>query len=143
LQLVQQYHDTNCQDKTIIVKLRKQIEASPDMRDKRELIEKFIDQMTPEKGADVGEQWEAYIEREKKAELDAIITEENLRKEAAYEFMSRAFSEGYVTETGTAMTEVLPPMGLFGKGNKRAIKKATVLKKLKEYFDRFYELGGS
>ncbi|MBQ2626924.1 MAG: hypothetical protein IJG17_04005, partial [Eubacterium sp.] len=30
LQLVQQYHDSNCEDKTIIVSIRKQVEASPD-----------------------------------------------------------------------------------------------------------------
>ena len=77
----------------------------------------------------------------KAEELDAIISEENLRRDAAYEFMRRAFSDGYVTETGTAITEVLPPMGLFGKGNKRAIKKAAVLQKFKEFFDRFYEIG--
>ena len=41
LKLVQEYHDTNCQDKTIIVKIQKQVEASPDMRDKRDLIEKM------------------------------------------------------------------------------------------------------
>ena len=47
LSLVQQYHDSNCEDKEIIVKIKKQMDASPDMRDKRDLIEKFIMQMTP------------------------------------------------------------------------------------------------
>ena len=39
LTLVQKYHDSNCSDKEIIVQIRKQMDASPDMRDKRELIE--------------------------------------------------------------------------------------------------------
>ena len=135
LQLVQQYHDTNCQDKTIIVKLRKQIEASPDMRDKRELIEKFIDQMTPEKGADVGEQWEAYIEREKKAELDAIITEERLKPKETAAFMQRAFADGYVTETGTGIAKILPPTNPFLPESGE--KKLTVIERLKDYLQKF------
>ena len=65
LALVQKYHDSNCTDKEIIVQIRKQMDASPDMRDKRELIEHFIERMTPEKGEDVGAQWEEYIEQEK------------------------------------------------------------------------------
>ena len=135
LQLVQQYHDTNCQDKTIIVKLRKQIEASPDMRDKRDLIEKFIDQMTPDKDSDVGEQWEAYIEREKKAELDAIINEERLKPQETAAFMQRAFMDGYVTETGTGIAQILPPSNPFLPESGE--KKQTVIERLKEYLQKF------
>jgi type I restriction enzyme R subunit len=78
LELVQQYHNTNCQDKEIIVKMRKLIDASPDMRDKRDLIEKFIERMTPQGIGNVGNQWEAYIEQEKKEQLEAIISGEDI-----------------------------------------------------------------
>ena len=135
LELVQQFHNTNCQDKTIIVKLRKQIDASPDMRDKRDLIEKFIDQMTPEKGADVGEQWEEYIEREKKAELDAIISEERLKPKETAAFMQRAFMDGYVTETGTGIAQILPPSNPFLPESGE--KKQTVIERLKDYLQKF------
>ena len=135
LELVQQFHNTNCQDKTIIVKLRKQIDASPDMRDKRDLIEKFIDQMTPEKGADVGEQWEEYIEREKKAELDAIISEERLKPKETAAFMQRAFMDGYVTETGTGIAKILPPSNPFLPESGE--KKQTVIERLKDYLQKF------
>ena len=135
LELVQQYHDTNCQDKKIIVKLRKQIDASPDMRDKRELIEKFIDQMTPQAGSDVGEEWEQYIEREKKAELDAIIHEENLKPQETVDFMRRAFMDGYVTETGTGIAKILPPTNPFLPESGE--KKQTVIDRLKAYLQKF------
>jgi len=135
LMLVQQYHDSNCQDKTIIMKLRKQIDASPDMRDKRELIEKFIEQMTPERGADVGEQWEQYIEREKRAELDIIIKEENLKEKETVDFMQRAFMDGYVTETGTGIAKILPPVNPFLPESGE--KKQTVIEKLKEYLSKY------
>ena len=135
LELVQQYHDTNCQDKEIIVKMRKLIEASPDMRDKRELIEKFIERMTPQGGGNVGNQWEEYIEQEKKKQLDAIITEEKLKPEETAEFIKRAFADGYVTETGTGIAKILPPSNPFLPESGE--KKQTVINKLKDYLKRF------
>lgn len=105
------------------------------MRDKRELIEKFIDQMTPEKGVDVGEEWNEYIEREKKAELDAIIKEENLKPAETAAFMERAFMDGYVTETGTGIAKILPPVNPFLPESGE--KKQTVLEKLKIYLTKF------
>ena len=135
LQLVQQYHDTNCEDKEIIVKIRKQMDASPDMRDKRDLIEKFIEQMTPESGSDVGEQWEQYIEQEKKERLDAIISEEHLKPTETEAFMKRAFADGYVTETGTGIAKILPPSNPFLPESGE--KKQTVIEKLKAYLNKF------
>ena len=135
LSLVQQFHDTNCEDKEIIVKIKKQIDASPDMRDKRDLIEKFIQQMTPESGSDVGEEWDQYIEQEKKKQLDAIITEERLKPQETEDFMKRAFADGYVTETGTGIAKILPPSNPFKPESGE--KKQTVIDKLKAYLNKF------
>ena len=135
LDLVQQYHDSNCQDKEIIVKIRKQMDASPDMRDKRELIEKFIQQMTPEKGADVGHDWETYIEEEKRKQLIKIIEEEHLKAAETEDFMERAFADGYVTETGTGIAHILPPSNPFLPESGE--KKQTVIEKLKAYLNKF------
>ena len=135
LELVQQYHDTNCQDKEIIVKMRKLVEASPDMRDKRELIEKFIERMTPQGDGNVGNQWETYIEQEKKQQLDAIISEERLKPEETAAFIQRAFADGYVTETGTGIAKILPPSNPFLPESGE--KKQAVIDKLKEYLKRF------
>ena len=138
LELVQQYHDTNCQDKEIIVKMRKLIDASPDMRDKRELIEKFIERMTPEKGKDVGVDWEKYIEREKKQQLEQIISEEHLKPEATEDFIKRFFDDGYVTETGTGIAKILPPSNPFLPESGE--KKQKVIERLKAYLKKFLHL---
>ena len=122
-------------DKEIIVKIRKQMDASPDMRDKRELIEKFIAQMTPEKGKDVGAEWEDYIEQEKREQLNAIISEEHLKPAETSAFMQRAFMDGYVTETGTGIAKILPPTNPFLPES--GAKKQTVIEKLKEYLNKF------
>ena len=138
LELVQKYHDTNCQDKEIIVKIRKQIDASPDMRDKRDLIEKFIERMTPEGGGDVGKAWEEYIEQEKKEQLDAIIQEESLKPQETADFIRRAFKDGYITETGIGIAKILPPTNPFLPES--GMKKQTVIEKLKEFFKRFSDV---
>ena len=134
LQLVQKYHDENCKDKEIIVQIRKQVDASPDMRDKRDLIEKFIERMTPEKG-DVGDEWEQYIEEEKKKQLDTIIKDENLKPQETVAFMKRAFSDGYLTETGTGIAKILPATNPFLPESGE--KKQKVIEKLKAYLSRF------
>ena len=138
LQLVQKYHDSNCEDKEIIVRLRKEMAASPDMRDKRDLIEKFINGMTPERGTDVGDEWEQFVDREKKEQLDAIIRQENLKEKETNEFMQRAFMDGYVTETGTGIAKILPPTNPFLPESGE--KKQTVVGLLKEYLSRFLNL---
>ena len=135
LELVQQYHDTNCQDKEIIVKMRKLIDASPDMRDKKELIERFLERMTPQGSGNVGTQWEDYIEQEKKEQLDAIIKEERLKREETIDFIRRAFDDGYVTETGTGIAKILPPSNPFLPESGE--KKQEVINKLKDYLKRF------
>ncbi|MBO4810928.1 MAG: type I restriction endonuclease subunit R [Prevotella sp.] len=135
LMLVQQYHDTNCQDKEIIVKLRKQMDASPDLRDKRELIERFIERMTPERGGDVGSQWEQYIEQEKREQLENIISEEQLKPDETRAFMQRAFMDGYVAEKGTGIARILPPTNPFLPESGQ--KKQTVIDRLKAYLQRF------
>jgi type I restriction enzyme R subunit len=135
LTLVQKYHDTNCEDKEIVACIRKLIDASPDMRDKRELIEMFIDRINPESGEDVGSEWEQYIEEEKRGQLDAIIEEEHLKPQETHAFMRRAFADGYVTETGTGIVQILPPSNPFMPESSE--KKQTVIAKLKAYLQRF------
>ena len=135
LELVQQYHDSNCKDKEVIVKIRKQMDASPDMRDKRDLIEQFIERMTPEKGTDVGDEWERYVEKEMKRQLHDIINEEQLKPQETLNFVQRAFSDGYVTETGTGIAGILPPTNPFLPESGE--KKQTVIDRLKAYFNKF------
>ncbi|MBR5082033.1 MAG: type I restriction endonuclease subunit R [Bacteroidales bacterium] len=141
LHLVKQYHDENCQDKTIIAKIQKAIGSSPDLRNKRDLIMQFIERMTPKKGNDIPDEWNEYVSEQCRKELDDIIDEEHLRPKETKKFMDQAFDDGYVTTTGVAITKVLPPMPVFGGGAaNREAKKNTVLEKLQSFFSRFFGL---
>ena len=145
LQLVKQYHEDNCQNKIIIAKIQKAIGSSPELRDKKDLIMKFIERMTPKPGekpkeeTDINDEWNDYIERQRDAELQAIIREEGLREKETRKFVAQSFADGYVTTTGIAITKVLPPMPIFGGGAaNREKKKLTVLNKLTDFFNKFF-----
>lgn len=141
LNLVKQYHDKNCEDKTIIAKIQKAIGSSPDLRDKRDLIMDFIERINPKKEEDVSSDWNEFVEEQCRKELENIIKEEQLRPEETKKFMDQAFEDGYVTTTGVAITKVLPPMPVFGGGaTNREAKKNTVLEKLQKFFSRFFGL---
>lgn len=128
-------------DREIIVKAMKAVEASPDLRNKRELIEEFINRYTPDN--DVHDRWHEFVRQSQQEQIEEIIKTEGLKREKTLDFVSQSFRDGEVKESGTAIVEVLPPMGLFGgAGLKRAEKKQTVIEKLKEFFDRFYDISG-
>jgi len=141
LELVRQYHDSLCKDKEVILRIKKSIDASPDLRNKRDLIMAFIDRMTPADGEDIYGDWSKFIERRKEEELQNIIDEEHLNEEETRRFVKRAFHDGYVNEMGTAVTKILPPMPLFEAGDKRQTTKERVLEKIKAFFLRFFNLG--
>ena len=50
---------------------------------------------------------------ERKTELARIIADENLKPEAAQEFVQNAFRNGELRTTGTAITKILPPISRF------------------------------
>lgn len=138
LYLIEQMHDGNTGDKEIRITIRKAIGASPDLRNKRELIENFIDQLTPDKN--VSDDWQKYVKEQQRRQLDEIISEEKLKPEETYHFVNQSFKDGGIQESGTGIAKILPPMSIFDKT--REMKKKTVLGKLKAFFERFFDISG-
>lgn len=128
-------------DREIIIKAMKSVQASPDLRNKEELIRQFIESHTPD--TDVNNQWSEFVRQSQRKEIEAIIEEENLNRSKALDFIEQSFRNGEVRESGTGIAEILPPMRMFGNaGVRRAEKKKTVIKRLKEFFDRFFDISG-
>lgn len=133
-------HDEN-NNREIVLKVMKSVEASPDLRNKEELIREFIHKHTA--GADVHEEWQEYVRESQLQEVEKIISEENLKRDKALEFIEQTFRNGEVHVSGTGIADILPPMGLFGAAaQKRAEKKRTVLQRIKDFFDRFFDISG-
>lgn len=140
LGLVKKYHDSNMEDKEILVNIQKAIMASPDLRNKKDLIMAFIDSL--DQNSNVYTDFESFMNSKKKEELDKIIAEENLNKEETYNFIQRSFEQGRVETNGTEISTILPPMNMFTPTNDRQEKKNKVIDKLLGFFDRFFSITG-
>lgn len=142
LQLIKQYHEDHVKNKEILADVSRAIDSSVELRNKKDLIERFIQSL--EVSADVDNEWVNFVERKKIEELEKIISEENLDHGKTYTFIESAFRDGDIPTTGTAIVKILPPMSMFNQDKKgvnaRMKKKENVLGKFKTFFERFFDI---
>lgn len=140
LMLVKKYHDTHCEDKEVLITINKAIDASPELRSKKQLIESFIAGINDVD--DVMNEWHSYVVEQRDHDLDNIIAEERLKPEDTRKFMENAFRDGEIKTAGTDIDRLMPPISRFGGGG-RAKKKQGVIDKLKQFFEKYFGIGGS
>lgn len=140
LMLVQKYREErgNGQDQEIRAGITRAIDSSPTLRNKKDLIENFVDTVSLE--GSLEDEWTAYLEAQREKELGEIIAAENLKPEETAQFIDAAFREGSIRASGTAITKVLPPVSRFSKEKNHGEKKRRVVQKLGEFFERFFGL---
>jgi type I site-specific deoxyribonuclease, hsdR family len=138
LELIRQYHDSHLNNKEILVDIDKVVNSSIELRNKKDLIEQFIASLTVDSSVD-GD-WQEFVKSRKIKELDQIIDDEKLDKKATYTFVENAFRDGYIQSTGTGLSRILPPMSRFSPSGERSKKRETVLEKLRDFFDRFFDV---
>lgn len=125
-------------DREIRADITRAINSSPSLRNKKDLIEAFVDSVSPKVRVDAA--WQAFVARKKVEELDRIIADEGLNADETKAFVENAFRDGAIPVTGTAITKILPPVSRFSKNNNHAAKKQTVLDKLMVFFERYFGL---
>lgn len=140
LMLVKKYHDTHCEDKEVLITIRKAVDASPELRSKKQLIEAFIAGINDVE--DVMNEWNDYVSRQREEDLKEIIQEEKLKPDETRKFLENAFHEGEVKTVGTDIDKLMPPVSRFGNGN-RVKKKQTIIDKLKAFFEKYFGIGRS
>ena len=138
LMLVEKYHDGNCEDKEILSTIRKAVDASIQLRSKKELIEQFISQVNVE--SSVRGDWRRYVSEQEESDLAEIIATEKLKPEETRKFMENAFRDGAIKTTGTDIDKLMPPVSRFGGGN-RSKKKQGIIEKFKAFFEKYFGLG--
>ncbi|WP_066518347.1 type I restriction endonuclease subunit R [Curtobacterium ammoniigenes] len=126
------------EDKEIRAEITRAIDASPSLRNKKDLIEAFVDRVSA--SGEIDEEWATYVAARRAAELDRIIAEENLKPDETRDFVDRAFRDGGIQTTGTAITRVLPPASRFTGAGGHGEKKERVISKLGDFFERFFGL---
>ncbi|MCD6460019.1 type I restriction endonuclease subunit R [bacterium] len=138
LALIKKYHADHTKNREILVDINKAIDSSVELRNKKDLINQFITSL--DVSAVVDEEWQTFVEKKKIEELDKIISDENLDRDAAYKFMRNAFRDGNVATTGTDIAKVLPPVSRFSKTGERTKKRESVIEKLTRFFERFFDI---
>lgn len=140
LLLVEQFLKTKSgkEDKEIRATIDRAVNASPSLRNKKDLIDQFIDSVSATSAVD--KEWAGFISARRSAELETIAADEGLDVNATRTFMDHAFRDGAIPTSGTAITKILPAVSRFAIGNGHAAKKQTVIQKLTRYFERFFGL---
>ena len=137
--LVEKYKESGKQDREIIADIRRKVSSSPNLRNKKDLIESFIESLNPNADS-VTEEWLRFIEKARQQELESIIQEEGLKAEETISFINKCFRDGEIKETGTEITKILPPIPLFTPAGNSQEKKASVIRRLKAFFERFFDI---
>lgn len=140
LMLIKKYHDGNCEDKEVLVTIRKAINAGTELRSKKALIESFIAGINEVE--DVMGEWNAFVAQKREEDLSEIIRDEKLKPAETRAFIENAFRDGEVKTTGTDIDKLMPPVSRFGSSG-REQKKQTVIGKLKTFFEKYFGIGSS
>ena len=137
LMLVAKYHQSNCEDKEILISIDKAIKSSLTLRSKKDLIDDFISRINAD--TDVMNDWVKFVKEQKENDLKELIIDENLNEEETRKFMDNSFRDGQVKTTGTDIEKILPPMRRFGGGNKNE-RKQTIVGKILKFFEKYLGL---
>ncbi|NLH37184.1 MAG: type I restriction endonuclease subunit R, partial [Thermotogaceae bacterium] len=125
----------------ILTTIDKAINSSIELRSKKELIERFIEQVNV--STKVDEDWRKFLDERKEEDISAIIEEEKLKPEETRRFIDNAFRDGMLKTTGTAFDKIMPSVSRFKKHQldvDRAAKKKEIIEKLKIFFEKYFGL---
>ena len=140
LMLVEKFHETQCRDKELLAKIKSSVNASPELRSKKELIENFLGGL--DHVEDVRAEWRSFVAEEREKELEQIIADEHLKEAETRRFLENSFRDGELNTGGTNIDRLMPPMSRFGNSN-RSAKKQTIIDKLKAFFERFFNISSA
>jgi len=142
LMLVQEWReargDGSDKEMDAVMKIQRAVDASPTLRNKKDLIMDFVDRISAR--GEIDDEWLAFVDAKRTAELDDIITQEGLKRGATKAFIEHAFRDGTVPTNGTAITKILPPVSRFSPDGGHGDLKQRVLNRLGAFFDRFFGL---
>lgn len=140
LGLIKKYHEDHIKNRELLLDINKAIDSSVELRNKKDLINQFISTLDAQSMVD--DDWQKFVDAKKLEELEQIIKSENLDHDATFTFVRNAFRDGNIATTGTAITKVLPPVSRFSPTGERTKKRESVLSKLTNFFERFFDISG-
>lgn len=136
LNLIKQYHEKHILNKEVPADIVRAISSNPELKPKKELIERFITSLNAE--SDVMMDWVTFKAEQKEKELAQLIADENLKEEPARALVEKIFRIGECEPSDAAIAEILPPISRF-KAGLLTETKMRVTEKLKDFFVRYFD----
>ena len=137
LALVAKYHESNCENKDILTSIDKAVDASIELRSKKELIHDFINLYSLNGNGEIHDAWQRFINAERENELTKIIEDNNLNPAETRRLIANSFRDGVFKTTGTDVDRIMPAMSRFGDSN-RSGKKKGVIERLVSFFEKYF-----
>ena len=134
--LLEEYHkDSKEKTKENILKT---IISNPSLRDKKELIEEFLNEIDHNKNSDYKSLFESFMQRKKEQELQKIIEDENLNEHLTKQYLEEAFELNFFQDKGEGIGKLMPLINPFSpKSEGNDEKRQQIIDKLKSFFDKF------
>ncbi len=136
LMLVEKYRASHGKDKTILASISAAVNASIELRSKKELIEGFIESVNA--SSSIASDWKRYVRERKEADLSALIERERLKPDETRKFLERAFQNGELKTIGEGIQKIMPPSNPFDR--KSGEKKKGIVARIKEFFEKYLGL---
>lgn len=136
LALVAKYHESNCENKDILVSIDKAVDASIELRSKKQLIHDFINLYSLRDNAEIHDAWQRFVNAERDSELQKIIEENNLNPEETKRLIVNSFRDGTMKTTGTDVDRIMPAISRFS--GERTAKKKSVVAHLMQFFEKYF-----
>ena len=133
LLLVEKYRASHCKDKTVLASISAAVNASMELRSKKELIEGFIEAVNASTSVD--DEWKRYVHERKEAELSALILREGLKPDETRKFLERAFQSGELKTIGEGIQNIMPPSNPFDR--KSGERKKGIVERIREFFEKY------
>jgi len=137
LALVAKYHESNCENKDILTSIDKAVDASIELRSKKELIHDFINLYSLHENGEIHDAWQRFINAERENELTKIIEDNNLNPTETRRLITNSFRDGVFKTTGTDVDRIMPAMSRFGDSN-RSGKKKGIIERLVSFFEKYF-----
>lgn len=131
LMLVEKYAQTMCSDVEILVKIRKTMDSTPQLRSKRQLIDSFLEAITANPRAD----WHEFVRKKAMADLTQIITDESLNPDNTLQFMKNSLRTDCVKDYGMDFDRILPRLSR--RSGVKMAKKTQVHEKLCAWLEKY------
>ena len=137
LTLVAKYHESNCENKDILTSIDKAVDASIELRSKKQLIHDFISAYSLNEDKEIHDAWQHFINAERENELTKIIEDNGLNPSETRRLITNSFRDGVLKTTGTDVDRIMPAMSRFGNSN-RSSKKKGVIERLVSFFEKYF-----